>query len=82
MVDFSLCRECTHGKLDLPKYDKDGQMVVLASVLCDVEDGLLLMNSEVPGDCIYLLEQVLTIQDMDIDIADRLSGDGELQETC
>lgn len=73
MIDFKICRNCSHGTFQPPEPGDDKRR--LASVVCDlVDDDLLLMNSHCPADCPFALEHKLTTQAVPPSFANYMSG--------
>jgi hypothetical protein len=75
VVLFNICRKCSHGKMDKPKFCKDGELKVSPSVECDLEPtGMLFMRDDPPEGCPFNLEHRLATQDIDPDFAAGMSG--------
>ena len=59
MIDLNICAKCANCKETYPsKIDKDGKVIVLPSVDCEIS-GPLLGSFEVPEGCPYILEHLL-----------------------
>jgi hypothetical protein len=74
MIHFRTCKFCGKGEWEPPRYGPDGEIEIYPSVRCEVCGESLLMNSEVPEKCPYILEHKLAMQSVSIRDADRLSG--------
>ena len=74
MLSFRICRKCQLGEYHGEKYDEDGKMVVVPSVLCHKREEEFLMNENPPDDCPYLLEHTITCQDIPQKLANMVSG--------
>lgn len=60
MISLGICKKCPRCLEFSPsRVDELGRVVRLPSVNCDVEDGPLLGNSELPKGCPFELEQTL-----------------------
>lgn len=62
MVNFGICAKCPQCEETEPsKYDSEGKLIALASVRCKLtEGGPLLGDSELPENCPYVVEQMVT----------------------
>jgi hypothetical protein len=74
MVNLQICRKCEFGEYTPEERDEASQLKVCPSVRCKKTEDLLLMNSEVPDVCPYLLEHQISCQDIPVELADSLSG--------
>jgi len=60
MIDFTLCKKCKNClELSPSEFNDRGEFVVLSSVECEI-GGLLLMKSEVPEGCPFVLEHLMS----------------------
>jgi len=80
MIDFGLCRKCHLGTYQ-PAKSEDGETKVRASVKCEVDNDLLLMNSDPPKECPFALEHKLVTQDVPLAFANHMSGYRRTSET-
>jgi len=74
MISFNVCKKCPHGTFGSPREDEDGNIVVMPSIECGMIDSMLLMNSDVPDGCPFVLEHSLITQSVPTDFADKMSG--------
>ena len=74
MINFGVCRECSHGEWHPPVEGDDGEMRVRPSVGCGLSGDVLLMNSAPPGGCPYRLEHRMSTQVVPAGFADYMSG--------
>jgi hypothetical protein len=74
MVNFQICRICQFGEFSPEERDAEGQLKVCPSIRCKKTEDMLLMNSELPDICPYLLEHQVSCQDIPDELADGLSG--------
>jgi len=74
MIAFRFCKKCKLGKVELPEFNREGEMTLRPSVRCDLTGDMYLMNDEPPDDCPYLLEHKLVMQNCPDEFADHMSG--------
>jgi hypothetical protein len=74
MVNLQICRKCQFGEFTPEEREEDGRLKVCPSVRCGKTEDFLLMNSELPDICPYLLEHQMSCQDIPSEFADALSG--------
>lgn len=75
MVLFNICRKCSHGKMEEPKFSKKGDLRVSPTVECALEhSGMLFMKDDPPEGCPFKLEHRLATQDIEPEFANWMSG--------
>jgi len=75
MIDFKICRECKFGKWQEPQHDTHGNIVVMPSVECSLNNDILLMNSLPPSDCPDRLFHKMATQVVPKRFANHMSGE-------
>ena len=86
MANLVLCKKCVHrGRVRQPWVDHLGNKLSCAKIWCNLPESLMLMewDTEVPDNCPYRLEHLVTHEDI-LDLAEEsfaLSGKGCKDET-
>jgi hypothetical protein len=80
MIDFKICKTCKDSKFQPPEQDKEGNLTVCPSILCELTMDLLLMNSNPPFECPNGLMHKLSTQVIPNNFANYMSGIGSLDE--
>ena len=59
MVNPGICRRCPHNEGIEPVERNEGDIVRVATVKCGLDGDILLVESEAPENCPYVLEHLL-----------------------